>query len=182
MSPPCDPGGCLCCLPSPPSCGPGQPFDRGVREWVQQQLQVPQRGAVCSKQVHVCVLQQVQVAAADVGTRECAAAGAAVDVDAAAGASRRLGVAAGVVVGGRWPRMCGLACPEASSWMENSKDKCPCLSGAGSFDSTQRRSSEATNGAVKGSTFCCKTSLSCLFFWKLCLCTKKTTISICMLR
>ncbi len=94
---------------------------------------------------------------------------------AAAGSGRSPGAAAGAVavIVGRWP----FACPEASSWMENSKDECPCSSGAGSFDSTGKRSSEATSGAVKGSMFCCKTSLSCCFFLELCLCTKRQQLA-----
>ncbi len=92
------------------------------------------------------------------------------------GAAAGTGIGAAVDVGSREGAAAGtrcLACPEPSSLMANSKAECPCLSGSGIFDSTGGRSSEATNGAVKGSMFCCSTSLSCLLFRELCLCTNK---------
>ncbi len=112
----------------------------------------------------------------------CGAGMGAAGTGATAGGGRSSGAAAGTGIGaavdigsreGAAARTRCLACPEPSSLMANSKAECPCLSGSGIFDSTGGRSSEATNGAAKGSMFCCSTSLSCLFFRELCLCTNK---------
>ncbi len=123
---------------------------------------------------------------------DAAGTGAVVDVCAAAGTGAEAGMVEvaksrgtwgweeEVEIGGGWPWERGAACPDASWGVANSKDECPCWIGSGSFGSTGGSCSEATKGAVKGSMSCCNTSLSCLFIRALCLCTEKTTISICV--